>query len=143
MKVRVKRFDKDIPLPVKKTDGAAGWDLCCREEIKVAPGKVGYFKLNVAMEIPGGFWGMLAARSSIHKLGLMPVNGFGIMDSDYCGDNDEWILAGLNFTDKEIVIEKGTRVAQMMILKHEKFEFEEVDKLGNKDRGKFGTTGVK
>lgn len=73
----------------------------------------------------------------------MPANGIGIIDSDYCGDNDEILFAAFNFTKKAVAIEKGTRVAQLILVKFAKADIKEVRSLGNKDRGGFGSTGKK
>ena len=143
MKVKIKRFDKTIPMPEYKTKGAACLDLYSREEITIAPHTVGFIPLNVALEIPKGHWVMIAARGSTHKFGIMPVHGIGIGDWDFRGDNNEYLFPALNFTDHEVTIDKGVRIAQMMICKVEKAEVIEVDKLENKDRGKFGSTGHK
>lgn len=141
--LKIKRFDKNLPVPEHKTPGAAAFDVYARETLTIAPGKIGYIALNVAMQIPKGHLGILAARSSTHKMGLLPINGIGIIDEDYCGDNDELAFAGFNFTEAEIVIEKGSRVAQVVIIKKEPIILEEVEHLANKDRGGFGTTGKK
>jgi dUTP pyrophosphatase len=142
MKVRIKRFNKDLPLPRYKTSGAAGFDMYAREDIAIPPKGIGYIHLNVAMEIPAGYFSLLVARSSTHKMGLMLANGAGILDSDYRGDNDEYIAAVFNFTDIEVLVEKGTRVAQVLLMKHELADFEEVDQLSNDDRSGFGSTGI-
>ncbi|MFA5828780.1 MAG: dUTP diphosphatase [Candidatus Shapirobacteria bacterium] len=143
MKIKIKRFDKNIPLPLYKTEGAACLDLYSRTETKILPHTVGFIPLNVALSIPKGYWVMIAARGSTHKFGIMPVHGIGIGDWDFRGDNNEYLFPALNFTDKEVTIEKGTRIAQMMISKVEKVEITEVNKLEDKDRGKFGSTGEK
>lgn len=143
MKIKIKRFDKELPMPVYKTDGAAGMDLCARTEVIIEKQSVGYIPLNIALEIPEGHFAVLAARSSTHKMGIMPVNGIGIIDSDFCGDNDEMLFGAFNFTDKRIVIERGMRVAQLVVLKYDKIELEEVDSMISSDRGGFGSTGKK
>ena len=71
------------------------------------------------------------------------VDSVGIIDEDFCGDNDEYVFPALNFTDRTVVIEKGTRIAQMLLFKNEKLEFTETEKLENPDRGKLGSTGMK
>lgn len=141
--IKIKRFDKELPLPTYKTDGAVCMDLYTREDTPIKSKEVGYIPLNIALEVPKNHWSLLVARSSTHKQGIMPVNGVGIIDSDYCGDNDELKFAALNFTDKEVIIEKGSRIAQLMILKNETVQIEEVSHLGNADRSGFGTTGLK
>lgn len=143
MQIKIKRFDKSLPLPEYKTSGAAAFDLYAREEMVIRAGKVGYVPLNIAIDIPDSHWALVSARSSLHKRGLMMANGIGVGDSDYCGDNDEYMAALFNFSDEDVVVEKGERIVQMMILEREKIELSEVDKLGNKDRGGYGSTGRK
>ena len=82
MKVRIKRFDTTLPLPEYKTKGAAGFDLSVRITTTIAPHTVGYVPLNVVIEPPEGHYVALVARSSLHKRGLMPANGFGVGDRD-------------------------------------------------------------
>lgn len=143
MKLKIKRFDKSLPLPVHKTAGAVAVDLYSREEITIEPHQLGYVPMNVALEIPDGYFVMMASRSSTHKMGVTGVNGVGIFDRDFCGDNDEYRYIAFNFTDKPVFIEKGTRLCQLLLIKCENFDFEEVDHLNNTDRGGFGTTGQK
>jgi deoxyuridine 5'-triphosphate nucleotidohydrolase len=145
MTIRIKRFDKDLPLPKRQTEGAAAFDLIARETVTIAPHAVGYVPLNVAIETPSGHFLMLAARSSTHKKGLMPANGFGIIDPDFSGDSDEIKTALYNFTDAPVVVERGERIAQAMFVAvaftGEMGAWEEVDTMPNKTRGGFGTTG--
>ncbi len=143
MKIKVNRFDKTIPLPSYKTDGAACMDVYSREDVTIKPNSIGYIPLNIALEVPKGSWVMLAARSSTHKLGLINAAGIGIGDWDFKGDNDEYNFIAYNFTKKTVVVEKGTRIGQIMVVKYEKVEIQEVDKLESKDRGGIGTTGFK
>lgn len=143
MQVKIKRFDKSLPLPAYKTAGAAAFDLCSRVDITVPLHQVTIIPLNIAVEVPKGYHSILMSRSSTQKLGLTPANGIGLIDQDYCGDNDELHFAVINHTDHEIVIEKGTRLAQLLIQKTETVELLEVDHLESSDRGGFGTTGVK
>lgn len=143
MKVKIKRFDKSLPLPEYKTDGAACIDLYTREDTVILPHSFGKVPQNIALDIPHGTFVLLCARSSAHKLGLIPSNGIGICDEDFRGDNDEYIFLVYNVTDKEVVVEKGSRIAQIMIFNLNKIEFEEVDSLGNEDRGGIGSTGLK
>lgn len=143
MIVKIKQFDKSLPLPEYKSEGAACVDLYSRVDIDIAPGEVASIPLNIALEIPKGYFVFIAARTSTHKLGIMPVNGIGIGDWDFRGDNDEYQMAALNFTKNAVHIERGTRVAQMMVIKYEKIEFETVEKMPYKDRGMYGSTGTK
>jgi dUTP pyrophosphatase len=141
MRVKIKRFDTSIPAPAYQTNGAVCVDMRARLETVIEPKSIGYIPLNVALEIPEGYWAMLAPRSSTHKMGLMCGNSIGIFDWDFRGDNDEYHFIVFNFTDKPVTVEKGQRIAQLMVMKVERIEFEEVAALEGADRGKIGSTG--
>ena len=143
MKLLIKRFDKTLPLPEYKSPGAVCLDVYARVTTTIQPHQVELIPLNMALKIPQDCWVMLAARGSSYKLGILPVNGIGIGDWDFCGDNDEYCFPALNFTDHEVTIEKGTRIGQMMVQKFKKVTLEEVDSLTSPNRGSFGSTGVK
>jgi dUTP pyrophosphatase len=141
--IRIKRFDKTIPLPIQKTPGAAAFDLYSRQDTTIPPHTVGLVPLNVAIEVPPNYWSLLSSRSSTFKMGLMPANGIGVIDSDYCGDNDEIFFSLFNFTDQAVTVPKATRIAQLVIIKKDDFDVIEVNQLTNPNRGGFGTTGNK
>jgi dUTP pyrophosphatase len=143
MKVRIKRFVKDINLPEYKTTGAAGFDLSSRECVEIGPHAIGYIPLNVVIEAPAGYVVLLVARSSLHKKGLMLANGLGVIDSDFCGDGDEYKAVCFNFTDQPAAVEKGDRIGQGVLIKYEKAEWDEVECMEKETRGGFGTTGEK
>lgn len=143
MKVRIKRFDKEIPLPKRHTDGAAAFDLISRETIIIEPGKIGYAPVNIAVETPHDHFLLLAARSGTHKKGLMLANGIGIVDPDFSGDDDEIKIALYNFSDTAVTVERGDRIAQATFVHISKFDWDEVDTMPNKTRGGFGSTGSK
>ena len=73
----------------------------------------------------------------------MPAHGIGIIDPDYCGDEDERRAPYYNFTEKPVIVEKGERIAQGMFINFADFEWDEVEKTGKKTRGGFGSTGGK
>lgn len=141
MKVRIKRFDKELPLPEYKTAGAVAFDFYARISVTILPRGVVRIPLNIALEPPEGYMLMMAARSSLHKKGLMLANGVAIGDRDFSGNKDEYHAAIYNFSENPVSIERGERVAQGIFKKYDKAEWEEVDDLGNKNRGGFGTTG--
>jgi deoxyuridine 5'-triphosphate nucleotidohydrolase len=143
MKIAIKRFDKSLDLPVYKTKGAAAFDFSAREEVRIAPGAVGYVPLNVAIATPAGHFLMMAARSSTHKKGLMLANGVAIFDPDFRGDDDEYQAVFYNFTKRPVVIEKGERVTQGLLVKIVKPSWRETEKMKAKTRGGFGSTGRK
>jgi dUTP pyrophosphatase len=143
MKVRIKRFDTELPLPEYKTSGAAAFDLTAREEVIIQPHAISYVPLNVAIETPEGYFLLIAARSGTHKRGLMLSNGIGIIDPDYAGDNDEVVAAYFNFTDAPVTVVRGERIAQGTFVKIERGVWHEESAMPNKDRGGFGSTGHK
>ena len=141
--IRVKRFDKSLPLPAYQTKGAAGFDFYTRETVTIKPNELALIPLNLAIEVPKGHVILLMSRSSTRKFGLTMINSVGVMDSDYIGDEDEYHFSAHNFTKKTVTLEKGTRIAQGVLIKYETAKWKEVAKLGNKTRGGFGTTGHK
>ena len=142
MKVKIKRFDKSLPLPAYKTAGAAALDLASREDMTIKAGETAYIPLNIALQVPEDAWVLIAARSSLHKRGLFLANGIGVGDFDYRGDQDEYMAAVFNFSKNDCEIKKGERVAQMIVLKREKVEFSELEKFETDNRGGFGSTGI-
>lgn len=140
-KIQIKRLSKDVPVPAYKTLGAAGLDLATSEDLVFAPKELKMVPLGVALKVPEGFYSLLVPRSSLFKSGLVQVNGVGVMDQDYCGDEDQWLIPLMNYTDQEVKITKGQRIAQFIVLPYQHFEIEEVETLNNKSRGSFGTTG--
>ncbi len=141
MNIRIKRIDKTIPLPEYKTQGAAGFDLSARLETTILPKTISYIPLNVVIEPPLGYFTLLVPRSSLHKRGLMPANGVGIIDGDYSGNEDELQAALYNFTDASVVIAKGERIMQALFLPVCRPEFGETEDMDKQSRGGFGTTG--
>lgn len=142
MELRIRRFDKTIPLPEYKTRGAAAMDLAARIDVTIAPHEVAVVPLNVAIELPVGYFVLQAARSSLWKKGLHPINGIGVIDQDYSGDNDEYVAILRNFTDAPVTVQKGERLVQIIVLPYEKATLIEVEMLGNTDRGGIGSTGI-
>ncbi len=141
MKVRIKRIDKNLPLPEYKTAGAVAFDLAARISIEIMPKTVVCVPLNVVIELPEGYMLLIAPRSSLHKRGLMLANSVGIGDRDFCGDNDEYLAALYNFSDTCVHIERGERLVQGIFKEYSKADWEETDKMGNHSRGGYGTTG--
>ena len=139
--VKIKRFDESLPLPAYQTIGAAGFDLYSRLDITIDPGLTTAIPLNVALELPPNYWLLLSARSSLHKRGLQPINGVGIIDQDYCGDKDEIKVLLHNYTSQAVTLKRGERIAQGVILPRLQANFQAVTMLKNADRGGFGTTG--
>jgi|SRR3989338_5131078 len=145
MDIKIKRIDPSLPLPEYKTSGAAAFDLYSRTDVTIPPKGWALAPSNLIIEIPVGEGLIISARSSLakHYPGLILPNGFGLIDSDYRGPNDEIKISLFNLTDKEIIVKKGDRIAQAFLFKYERHQWKEVSEISNDDRGGFGSTGLK
>jgi dUTP pyrophosphatase len=143
MKVKIKRIDKDLPLPKYESPGAVAFDVLARETVEIPSHEIGRVPLNIVVEIPKGYMLLLKDRSSTaKKKGLLCTVGY--IDQDYCGDEDEIQLQFYNFQKETVVIERGERLGQAAFVPIEVAEWEEVDSMKhNKTRGGFGSTGHK
>ncbi len=142
MKVDIRRFDKELPLPVYKTEGSVAMDCSAREDFTIAPDSLAYIPLNVGIKPPRGHFVLLAARSSLHKRGLFLANSIGIFDEDFSGDTDEYAAAVYNYTKNPVEIKRGERLVQIMVLPYDRVEWNEVETHGEKNRGGYGSTGL-
>jgi dUTP pyrophosphatase len=141
MKVKIKRIDKTIPLPIYETQGAVGFDLLARTDATIQPKGIELIPANVIVQVPKGYALILASRSSTpRKHGLTKPHGIGVIDQDYCGDEDEIKIQVMNFTEKAVSIVRGTKIAQGLFVKVAKPSFREVDQIAKKSRGGFGST---
>ncbi len=144
MKIAIKRIDKTLALPEYKTNGAVGFDLSARITTEIPSGEMRLIPLNIVVKVPKGYGFFLFSRSSTPlKKGLIVANSVGVVDQDYSGEDDEIKLCVLNITKETVGVEKGERIAQGVIMKVERPDFVEVDKMSDKSRGGFGSTGQK
>lgn len=113
------------------------------EEIAYMEGDVLKFGLGFALELPSGYEAHLVPRSSTFKnYGILLTNSMGVIDNSYCGDSDEW--GAMFYAIREGVVVKGDRIGQFRVVENmPKIVFEEVEHLGNTNRGGYGSTGVK
>ena len=140
--VRVTRIDTTLPLPQYETQGSVGMDLIARETITIEPKTIALIPANVIVETPEGYVFMIASRSSTpRKKGLTFPHGVGIIDQDYCGPEDEIKIQVYNFTHQTVTIERGEKIAQGIFVRVDQMELVEIDDMGNKTRGGFGSTG--
>ena len=143
MKLKIKRIDRELPLPEYKTGGAVAFDLYSREDKVIKPGKTELLPSNLIIEIPKGFFIMTASRSSTHKRGLLMANGVGIWDQDFHGAEDEWQVPLYNFSRQTVVVKRGERIAQAVLIPIHKANWQEITEAKKKSRGGFGSTGKK
>lgn len=153
MKIRIYRKDKTVPLPERKTFHSAGLDVYASQTVELWPGKVTLVPTGLIIESPAGYYFKIFIRSGLAiKKGVSLANDVGIVDEDYCGPDDE-VKIGLirHFNpsdpngDKPLVIEKGTRVAQLIFEKNAltdvEWEEENNPSFAGGSRGGFGSTG--
>lgn len=142
MKLPIRRLDPDLPLPAYAHPGDAALDLFSTEDISLAPGDRAAVGTGIAVAIPKGYAGFIQARSGrALKHGLAVVNAPGLIDSGYRGEI-KVIVINLARRHK-IAIERGEKIAQLVVQKVTPIELKEVDELPGSERGTggFGSTG--
>jgi len=140
--IKIKRVDTSLPLPAYQTLGAAAFDLYSRIDIIIPAKTIAKIPTNLIIKIPTGYLLAIVTRSSTAiKKGLSLLQGFGIIDQDYCGPADEILYQVYNFTDSEVHVERGERVGQAAFLRVDQMEWEEVVEMTEPNRGGFGSTG--
>ena len=141
--VPVRRLDPDLPLPAYAKPGDAGVDLRATESVTLLPGGGrALVPTGIAVAIPRGYAGFVQPRSGLAlKHGVTCLNTPGLIDADYRGE----LKVLLVNTDpaEPFEIERGERIAQLVIQAVEHVEFVEVDELDETERGDggFGHTG--
>ncbi len=136
-----------LDLPAYETVGAAGMDLRAAlpegEAMVLAPGRRALVPTGLVMELPHGFEGQVRPRSGLaFKHGITCLNSPGTIDSDYRGEIKVLLI---NHGDTDFVIERGMRIAQMVIARVVQGVIEERDLAGETSRGAggFGSTGLR
>jgi dUTP pyrophosphatase len=142
MDLTIKRLRPDVSLPSYATPGAAGFDLAAAEDLVIPPREMRLIHTGLVIEVPAGhFLGVFARSSTPLKRGLMIANGVGVIDSDYCGPDDEVLILVVNITDRPVEVRRGDRLAQGIVLAAPRVEWRETDRVSNVTRGGFGGTG--
>lgn len=141
--MKVKRLSEAAELPRYMSDAAAGLDLVAAPEapVRLEPGARALIPTGVAIELPPGHEGQVRPRSGLAvKRGVTVLNAPGTIDEDYRG---EVKVALVNLGQEPFVIERGMRVAQLIVAPVSRVVVEEVQQLGATDRGAggFGHTG--
>ena len=142
MTVAFKKLSPEAVLPAYAHPGDAGMDVCSVENLTVAPGGRALVHTGLAMALPSGYEAQVRPRSGLAlKRGVTVLNTPGTIDEGYRGEIGV-ILA--NFGDSDFVVEKGDRIAQMVIAPVTRAEVVEVGEVDSTDRGAggFGSTGV-
>ena len=135
------KYHSDEINTIEINDKSDWIDLRSSETVVLNPGEFKLIKLGVSMQLPDGYEAHIAPRSSTFKTwGILQTNSVGVVDNTYCGDNDIWMMPV--YATRHTVINVNDRICQFRIVeKQPKINFEEVETLGNEDRGGIGSTG--
>lgn len=142
-KIRIRYLNERLER-LAYVDGKSDWiDLRAAEDVVMKAGEFKLVPLGIAMELPEGYEAHVVPRSSTYKnFGIIQTNHMGVIDESYCGDHDQWYFPAYALRDTQI--REGDRICQFRIMEHQpRIQFEEVESLGNQDRGGHGSTGRK
>ena len=143
MQIKFKKLHPDAVMPKQGTPGSAGFDLTATNREMRAGVRQFVYHTDIAVEIPKGYVGLVFARSSICRTGLLLTNCVGVIDSDYRGE----ITAVFDFSHTVLSIDSvykpGDRICQLVIVPIPEVEYIEVDNLSETERGAggYGSTG--
>ena len=138
LKVKIHKINNNAKLPKRMTEHAAGYDLysCNEKDIVIKSGKVVLIPTGIALSLPAGYEAQIRPRSGLaikHQIGVL--NSPGTIDADYRG---EIKIILFNFGENDFVVEHNTRIAQMVVSRHESINFVLTDQLDDTDRGSGG-----
>lgn len=141
--VHIKLLDPELPAPAYAKPGDAGADLRSRIDFELEPGERALVPTGVAIALPEGYVGLVHPRSGLAtKNGITIVNAPGTVDSGYRGE----LMVTLLNTDKtkSFHVQRGDRIAQLIIQKYEHATFTVMDELEQTERGSsgFGSSGI-
>ena len=143
--ILIKRLSREVTLPKYETDGSSGLDLAAfiDNNIEIKPGQSEIIPTGLAVAIPRNFEIQIRPRSGLAaKNQISVLNTPGTIDADYRG---ELKVILINLSNKSFIVERGLRIAQMVLCPVIKANLKEVDSLEDTKRGSdgFGSTGVK
>jgi len=142
-KILIKRLSKEVSLPKYETSGSSGMDLASNMNTNIDPGKIAIIPTGLSLSIPKGFEVQIRPRSGLAaKQKVTVLNTPGTIDADYRGEIKVILI---NLGHDIFRIEKGLRIAQMVVCPIIQAQLKEVSELNETKRGKggFGSTGVK
>jgi dUTP diphosphatase len=136
------RLDRELPLPAYARPGDAGLDLRASESVKLEPGERRLVPTGLAIAIPEGHAGLVLPRSGLAmQKGVTVLNAPGLIDSGYRGEVKVLLI---NHGPAVVAIERGERIAQLVIQAVARARLVEVERLPDSARGEggFGSTGA-
>lgn len=136
----IKKLSNNATVPTRGSELAAGLDLYSAINIIIPSHGKSVVMTDISISIPEGYYGRIAPRSGLAAKHFIDV-GAGVIDQDYRGNIGVVLF---NFSDKEFVVKKGDRIAQLILEKILICNVQLVDDLENTNRGEggFGSTGV-
>lgn len=140
-RIKIKYHSSEIS-KLEYIEGKSDWiDLRAAEHVVLKKGEFKLINLGISMELPKGYEAVIVPRSSTYKnFGIIQTNHMGVIDETYCGDNDVYMMPVLAVRNTEINV--NDRICQFRIQRHQpQIVFEEVEHLGNENRGGIGSTG--
>lgn len=144
MIVKVWKRDERAKLPERSTEGSVGYDLFALEDTIIQPGEFKLVRTGLVIKAEPPYALFIFPRSSLFKKkGLIMPNSAGIIDFDYCGEDDEVMIPVLNLGKEKAFIQAYEKIAQAVFLKVAFPEIVEIsrEELPPTSRGGFGSTG--
>lgn len=134
---------RNVEIPTYQTTGAVGFDLAAGETTVIYANDMAMVPTGLVIASPPGHMLMLTPRSSLFKKQrLVMANSVGIVDEDYCGDEDEIMLPLYNVGETHSCVAKDDRLANGIFVPITRVEFVEVNSMQGESRGGFGSTGT-
>jgi len=143
IELAIRRLREDAIIPERAYAGDAGLDLAACERVELAPGERATVGTGLAVAIPEGYAGFVQPRSGLAaRHGITIVNTPGLVDSGYRGELRVILLN--TDTRQSFVVERGMRIAQLVVVPTPEFELLEVEELPESERGVrgFGSSAV-
>ena len=144
-KILIKKLSKETTIPKYETEDSSGMDIIANinKEVEILPGERTVIPSGFSLSIPKGFEIQIRPRSGLAaKKGISVLNTPGTIDSDYRGEVKVILI---NLSKEKFIVEKGMRIAQMVVSPVTQVKLEEVKELPKTSRGTggFGSTGIK
>lgn len=142
MTIKINKLHQEAIIPQYQTQGAAGFDLHAIDSYVIKPRESALIKTGLAIELEEGFELQVRSRSGLAlKHNIAVLNAPGTIDSDYRG---EVMVILFNHSNSDFIIKKGDRIAQGVVAKYERVDFEVCTELTQTQRGSsgFGSSGI-
>ena len=144
-KIQIKKLSNSVLLPKYETLGSSGMDIAAHigENVIINPGEKALVSTGLSVAIPRGYEIQIRPRSGLAaKKNITVLNTPGTIDSDYRGEIKVILI---NFGKEKFIVEKGERIAQMVVCPVVQADLEETEELADTERGSdgFGSTGTK